>query len=386
MSLAERKPDRSYDVALSFAGEDRAYVEQVAAHLKTQGTKVFYDAYEEISLWGKNLYTHLSDVYANQAIFTVIFISDSYSKKLWTNHERESAQSRAFEESKEYILPARFDDTKISGILPTVGFIDLRTKKPAKFAEMIEKKLKDAGVRLTEKPRFVDLGPTDSISCHHPHTAYPDGYSSLRIAVHSDNTESVSRAFSFIPGRYKTIHDLLNEIYYNYLHKYVSPLSYGSEWIIESDGFMPSPVAPIEWIYAQNQPIHRVVKSDWYGTSPSLLGISEGSSWHIDLAKDDLKDSNIVNFSRFDKKYLVVATNNIELVSILRREPKSYIILFDANKLKAIPARNFDQGQFLYATIIRDWIGHSRNLEDIVLVDNGVDTSEFGKRYGFDPI
>jgi hypothetical protein len=37
-----------YDVALSFAGEDRHYVEQVAEILKRKGISVFYDKYEEI--------------------------------------------------------------------------------------------------------------------------------------------------------------------------------------------------------------------------------------------------------------------------------------------------------------------------------------------------
>jgi len=32
-----------YDVALSFAGEDRAYVEKVAKYLKEKDIKVFYD-------------------------------------------------------------------------------------------------------------------------------------------------------------------------------------------------------------------------------------------------------------------------------------------------------------------------------------------------------
>ena len=44
-----------YDVALSFAGEDREYVEQVALFLKKKNIAVFYDYFEEVDLWGKNL-------------------------------------------------------------------------------------------------------------------------------------------------------------------------------------------------------------------------------------------------------------------------------------------------------------------------------------------
>jgi hypothetical protein len=128
MTESEAQNSHLYDIALSFAGEDRDYVEQVARGLKYRGIRVFYDTYEEATLWGKNLYDHLSDVYRNQAIFTVVFISKEYGAKLWTNHERKSAQARAFSENREYVLPARFDDTEVPGILPTVAYIDLRKK------------------------------------------------------------------------------------------------------------------------------------------------------------------------------------------------------------------------------------------------------------------
>jgi hypothetical protein len=48
--------DFQYDVCLSFAGEDRAYVKQVADALNVKGVRVFYDKYETAELWGKELY------------------------------------------------------------------------------------------------------------------------------------------------------------------------------------------------------------------------------------------------------------------------------------------------------------------------------------------
>jgi hypothetical protein len=132
---------REFQIALSFAGEDRNYVDEVANLLKSSGISVFYDLFEEANLWGKNLYDYLIDIYQNKALYTIMFISKSYASKLWTNHERQAMQSRAFQENQEYILPARFDDTKIDGILPTVGYIDLRNKTSKEFVEIIKKKL-----------------------------------------------------------------------------------------------------------------------------------------------------------------------------------------------------------------------------------------------------
>jgi hypothetical protein len=139
------KSSREFDIALSFAGEDRKYVDQVANLLRDSGIKVFYDLFEEANLWGKNLYDYLSEIYMNRAMFTIMFISESYSKKLWTNHERQAMQARAFQESQEYVLPARFDETVIPGVLPTVGYISLAERTPAQFVEVVHKKLVASG-------------------------------------------------------------------------------------------------------------------------------------------------------------------------------------------------------------------------------------------------
>ncbi|HEY6805450.1 MAG TPA: TIR domain-containing protein [Pyrinomonadaceae bacterium] len=133
-------PRYDYDVTLSFAGEDRAYVEKIAAALYALGIRVFYDRYEQVDLWGKDLYTHLDDVYHKRAQFCIVFISRHYADKVWTNHERKSAQARAFKEKSEYILPVRFDDTEVPGILPTIGYIDGTSREPAETALIIAKK------------------------------------------------------------------------------------------------------------------------------------------------------------------------------------------------------------------------------------------------------
>jgi hypothetical protein len=132
-----------YDVVLSFAGEDRQYVKRTANFLSKTGIKVFYDEYEEIALWGKDLYQHLDEVYQNKAKYAVIFISKAYQNKLWTNHELKSSQARAFSENEEYILPVRFDNTEIPGIRKTIGYLDLRKITPVQLAKKIIKKLGD---------------------------------------------------------------------------------------------------------------------------------------------------------------------------------------------------------------------------------------------------
>lgn len=111
----------TYDIALSFAGEDRDYVEKIAEALKIKGIFVFYDSYEEANLWGKDLYVHLTHIYRDNSKYCLMFISKYYAQKQWTSHERKIAQSRVFKENEEYMLPLRLDDTNIDGILDTTN-------------------------------------------------------------------------------------------------------------------------------------------------------------------------------------------------------------------------------------------------------------------------
>jgi len=62
----EFQPRPHYDVALSFAGEDRSYVNRCARLIKAKGVKVSYDLYKEANLWAKDLYVHLRDVYKSR--------------------------------------------------------------------------------------------------------------------------------------------------------------------------------------------------------------------------------------------------------------------------------------------------------------------------------
>jgi len=131
----------TYDLVFSFASEDRDYVAKVARYLRTRGVKVFYDEYEQTDLWGKDLAEHFNAVYSQSGRYCVIFISSAYVKKMWARHERRAALARAVEEHQDYILPARFDDTRVEGVRSTIAYIALEGLSPAQFGKQIMKKL-----------------------------------------------------------------------------------------------------------------------------------------------------------------------------------------------------------------------------------------------------
>jgi len=89
----------------------------------------FYDSENISNLWGKDLYTYLDEIYTNKSRYCVMFISLNYRDKIWTKHERKSAQQRAIKQDDEYILPVKLDDTEIPGIRSTLGYISHKTPK-----------------------------------------------------------------------------------------------------------------------------------------------------------------------------------------------------------------------------------------------------------------
>lgn len=151
-----------YDVVLSFAGEDRKYVEECADILTALGIKVFYDLYEQDVLWGKDLYTFLADIYSNKARYAIVFISQHYVKKCWTKHEFKFINERMFNSETEYLLPVFLDDTKLCGIPETQGY--LTNKTPYEVAVMFAKKInKDIDVELMKSELQQSL-PTYEIT------------------------------------------------------------------------------------------------------------------------------------------------------------------------------------------------------------------------------
>ena len=69
-----------------------------------------------------------------------MFISKDYVSKAWPTHERKSALARQIELKGGYILPVRFDDTKVPGLDSSVVYQDARKKSSKEIAEMILEK------------------------------------------------------------------------------------------------------------------------------------------------------------------------------------------------------------------------------------------------------
>lgn len=132
---------RPFQVALSFAGEQRAYVREVAKALSARHIAVFYDEFQANSLWGKDGAEHFHQIYSRDSNFVVMFISVEYVEKAWTRWERRSAISRQMKDDGEYILPVRFDYTEVPGLPDTLQYLVADRFTPTELAVAIAEKI-----------------------------------------------------------------------------------------------------------------------------------------------------------------------------------------------------------------------------------------------------
>ncbi|MBA3825253.1 MAG: TIR domain-containing protein [Ktedonobacterales bacterium] len=133
------------DVAISYAGPERDYAKALAERVVAAGFVPFYDQYYPQAIWGADLAVLFDQVYRQRARYCVMFISEEYLARPWTNHERQSAIARAIQErGQSYILPIMVNGPlEIPGIASSViGHLSLQQMGIDAIADVLISKLR----------------------------------------------------------------------------------------------------------------------------------------------------------------------------------------------------------------------------------------------------
>jgi hypothetical protein len=133
--------DFEYDIAITYAGENRAYVQWVAERLRDRDVSVFYDRFNAATMWGEDLPVFLDEVFRKKARWALVFVSRDYIEKVWTGHERESVIARQIQGVTAYVLAVKLDDSELPGYQPTRGYIDAREVGRDGLVDLIFEKL-----------------------------------------------------------------------------------------------------------------------------------------------------------------------------------------------------------------------------------------------------
>lgn len=136
--------DIKFDVALSFPGEKRSYVSDVAKVLRENldNDCLFYDFDYQSQLARPNVDILLQNIYRNNAKLIVVFISKEYAQKEWCGLEWRAVRDIIKSKGDEHIMFVKFDDTQIEGLFSIDGYIDANIFSPKQVAEYIMERIK----------------------------------------------------------------------------------------------------------------------------------------------------------------------------------------------------------------------------------------------------
>lgn len=131
-----------YDVAISYAGENRSIAEGITNILRKNGLNVFYDQFQKSYLFGKNLSTEFQKSFGESSRFVLILISHEYAVKEWTDFEFSIAIAEGSKRKREFILPVKLDETKLVGLHRHISYLDFKKEGLDGIANCIVEKVK----------------------------------------------------------------------------------------------------------------------------------------------------------------------------------------------------------------------------------------------------
>ena len=163
MTVDASTPRRFY-VALSFPGEHRDVVEQVAGHLAAVFTedRVLYDKYHDADFARPDLDVYLPNLYRVQSELIVLFLCPEYAAKRWCRLEwRHIRQLIATVDSQRIMFLSFGNPGDLSelGILSGDGYIDIQSLAPHTVAEKIRKRLAINQRATSSKPVSATTPP-----------------------------------------------------------------------------------------------------------------------------------------------------------------------------------------------------------------------------------
>jgi hypothetical protein len=114
---------QTYDMAISFAGEQRQIARSITRQLNPLGYSVFYDEYNQSETWGADLSELFVNIYSETKCI-LILVSREYLEKSWTRFERRAAVENFIYHPDAKLLQLKIDHVDVPGIPSIMGTVD----------------------------------------------------------------------------------------------------------------------------------------------------------------------------------------------------------------------------------------------------------------------
>jgi hypothetical protein len=147
MSQESLKPKltmaKRFRIALTFAGENRKLVEEIAQILATLFGRdcILYDKFHEAEFSRPDLAFLLPNLYKNESDLVVLVFCDDYENKQWCNLEWRAIYSLISERKVQDIMLMRFNRLEPVGLHGLAGFIELDGLSAFQVAGLILERL-----------------------------------------------------------------------------------------------------------------------------------------------------------------------------------------------------------------------------------------------------
>ncbi len=132
-----------FDVALSFPGEIRDYIEPIVVEIerKIGPNSYFYDSKYVAQLAIPSLDDLLQDIYRNRSKLVVVFLCEKYQEKEWCGIEFRAIKEIIMERQHKKVMYVKMDDGEVQGVFKTDGYIDGQAHSPAEMAGFIQERI-----------------------------------------------------------------------------------------------------------------------------------------------------------------------------------------------------------------------------------------------------
>lgn len=133
----ETKESVVYDIAVSYASEQKNFVSRVVRILEQEGLHVFYAPDREADLTGHDMIGVFYNVYRYQSLYVACFISEAYLNKDITMHEAKTALVRERHEKRGCMIPISFEGAQIPDMNPDIISLNADKLREVEIADRL---------------------------------------------------------------------------------------------------------------------------------------------------------------------------------------------------------------------------------------------------------
>ncbi len=176
--LDQQNAASTYDIAVSFAAEQRDYVDQFVEACKARGISVFYDR-DLTNEWREKDFIHeLGKVNGKTVRYFMPFISNEYLTQPISRDGLRAAMRAAFNQGDGHVLPVLLGRVEVPTDLlsPAIAYVNAEDYTPEQLADVTAQRIRVSGQQST---RDVGKIAKEAFQFRMPHVA-PQNFSSSR--------------------------------------------------------------------------------------------------------------------------------------------------------------------------------------------------------------